>query len=39
VHAPVPDDQLLAAELARLDRKLESARGEHRRLIDSTKPG
>jgi site-specific DNA recombinase len=34
VHAPVPDDQLLAAELARLDRKLETARGEHRRLID-----
>jgi site-specific DNA recombinase len=34
VHAPTPDDQLLAAELARLDRKLETARGEHRRLID-----
>src|SRR5262249_57075696 len=34
VHAPAPDDQLLAAELARLDRKLEAARGEHRRLID-----
>ena len=34
VHAPTPDDQLLAAELARLDRKLEAARGEHRRLID-----
>ena len=34
VHAPVPDDQLLATELARLDRKLEAARGEHRRLVD-----
>ena len=34
VYAPTPDDQLLAAELARLDRKLEAARGEHRRLID-----
>ena len=33
VHAPVPDDQLLAAELARLNRKLEAARGEHRRLV------
>jgi site-specific DNA recombinase len=33
-QAPAPDDQLLAAELARLDRKLETARGEHRRLID-----
>ena len=34
VHAPAPDDQLLATELARLDRKLDAARGEHRRLID-----
>ena len=34
VHTPVPDDELLAAELARLDRKLEAARAEHRRLID-----
>ena len=33
-QAPIPDDQLLAAELARLDRKLDAARGEHRRLID-----
>ena len=39
VHAPVPDDQLLAAELARLDRKLEAARGEHRRLIDLYQAG
>jgi site-specific DNA recombinase len=34
VHAPVPDDQLLSAELARLDRKLDAARSEHNRLID-----
>ena len=39
VHAPVPDDQLLAAELARLDRKLEAARGEHRLLIDLYQAG
>jgi len=39
VHAPVPDDQLLAAELARLDRRLEAARGEHRRLIDLYQAG
>jgi site-specific DNA recombinase len=39
VHAPVPDDQLLAAELARLDRKLEAARSEHRRLIDLYQAG
>ena len=34
VHAPVPDDELLAAELTRLDRKLDAARAEHNRLID-----
>jgi site-specific DNA recombinase len=39
VHAPTPDDQLLAAELGRLDRKLEAARGEHRRLIDLYQAG
>jgi DNA-binding transcriptional MerR regulator len=39
VHAPVPDDQLLAAELARLDRKLETALGEHRRLVDLYQAG
>jgi site-specific DNA recombinase len=33
-HAPVPDDELLTAELARLDRRLDAARGEHNRLID-----
>jgi site-specific DNA recombinase len=39
VHALVPDDQLLAAELGRLDRKLETARGEHRRLVDLYQAG
>ena len=39
VHAPAPGDQLLAAELARLDRRLEAARGEHRRLIDLYQAG
>ena len=39
VHAPVPDDQLLAAELARLDRKLDAARTEHNRLIDLYQAG
>src|SRR6516225_4729909 len=39
VHTPVPNDQLLAAELARLDRKLETARGEHNRLIDLYQAG
>jgi site-specific DNA recombinase len=39
VHAPTPDDQLLATELARLDRKLDAAHGEHRRLIDLYQAG
>jgi site-specific DNA recombinase len=39
VHAPVPDDELLAAELARLDRKLDTARGEHSRLVDLYQAG
>lgn len=39
VHAPAPDDELLAAELARLDRRLEAARGEHHRLIDLYQAG
>ena len=39
VHAPVPDNQLLGAELARLDRRLESARSEHNRLIDLYQAG
>ena len=39
VHAPAPDDQLLAAELARLDRRLQAARAEHNRLIDLYQAG
>jgi site-specific DNA recombinase len=39
VHAPTPDDELLAAELARLDRKLDTARSEHNRLIDLHQAG
>jgi site-specific DNA recombinase len=31
---PTPDDELLAAELARLDHKLDAADAERRRLID-----
>ncbi|HYY01770.1 MAG TPA: recombinase family protein, partial [Mycobacterium sp.] len=31
---PIPDDELLTAELARLDRKIDAADGERRRLID-----
>ena len=38
MHTPVPDDELLAAELARLDRKLDAARSEHNRLIDLYQP-
>jgi site-specific DNA recombinase len=34
VRAPAPDDELLAAELARLDRKLDATDAERRRLID-----
>jgi hypothetical protein len=34
LHAPIPDDELLTAELARLDRKIDAADTERRRLID-----
>ena len=34
LRAPIPDDELLAAELARLDRKIDAADTERRRLID-----
>ena len=34
LHTPIPDDELLAAELARLDRKIDAADAERRRLID-----
>ena len=32
--APVPDDELLAAQLARLQRRCDSAEAERRRLVD-----
>ena len=34
LHTPIPDDELLTAELARLDRKIDAADTERRRLID-----
>jgi site-specific DNA recombinase len=34
LHTPIPDDELLSAELARLDRKIDAAEAERRRLID-----
>jgi site-specific DNA recombinase len=39
VTAPVPDDELLAAELARLDRKIDAATAERRRLADLYQAG
>jgi len=36
---PVPDDELLGAELARLDRKIDSATAERRRLVDLFQAG
>jgi hypothetical protein len=39
VRAPAPDDQLLAAQLGRLDRKAEAATAEHRRLVDCYQAG
>ena len=38
-RAPAPDDELLDAQLARLDRKTESADAERRRLIDLYQAG
>jgi site-specific DNA recombinase len=34
LRTPIPDDELLAAELARLDRKSDAADAERRRLLD-----
>jgi site-specific DNA recombinase len=34
LRTPIPDDELLTAELARLDRKIDAADTERRRLID-----
>ena len=39
VRTPTPDDELLAAELARLDRKLDTTDAERRRLIDLYQAG
>ena len=39
VTAPIPDDELLAAELARLDRKIDAATAERRRLADLYQAG
>ena len=36
---PVPDDELLAAELTRLNRKLDAAAAERRRLVDLYQAG
>jgi site-specific DNA recombinase len=36
---PIPDDELLAAELARLDRKIDNAAAEKRRLVDLFQAG
>ena len=36
---PIPDDELLAAELARLDRKIDAADAERRRLVDLYQAG
>ncbi len=38
-QAPVPDDELLGAELARLERKLEANQSERRRLADLYQAG
>jgi site-specific DNA recombinase len=39
VRTPTPDDDLLAAELTRLDRKLDATDAERRRLIDLYQAG
>ena len=39
VRTPTPDDELLAAELARLGRKLDAVDAERRRLIDVYQAG
>jgi site-specific DNA recombinase len=39
VTAPIPDDELLAAELARLDRKIDATTAERRRLADLYQSG
>ena len=39
ITTPIPDDELLAAELARLDRKIDAADAEKRRLVDLYQAG
>jgi len=39
VSTPIPDDELLAAELARLDRKIDATTAERRRLADLYQAG
>ncbi|MCI0690356.1 MAG: recombinase family protein, partial [Sporichthyaceae bacterium] len=39
VTTPIPEDQLLAAELARLDRKIDAVEAERRRLLDLYQAG
>jgi site-specific DNA recombinase len=39
VTTPIPDDQLLGAELSRLDRKISAADAERRRLVDLYQAG
>jgi site-specific DNA recombinase len=39
VTTPAPDDELLTAELARLDRKIDAAAAERRRLVDLYQAG
>jgi site-specific DNA recombinase len=39
VSTPIPDDELLAAELARLGRKIDGAEAERRRLVDIYQAG
>src|SRR5439155_9768091 len=36
---PAPDDELLASQLARLDRQLDTVGGERRRLVDCYQTG
>ena len=36
---PIPDDELLAAQLSRLDRKIDNAAAEKRRLVDLFQAG
>jgi site-specific DNA recombinase len=38
-RAPAPDDELLGAQLARLDRKAEATQAERRRLVDCYQAG